>query len=581
MLDRTGIALVGAIVLIAGRRGDRRRRPRGDRRADAGHPVRADGALGPVRRRAASTTGARAGSRARRRAPAVLLALTVAVGGRALGRARERRRGLRDDADAVHRASMRRGLDPRPFLIALTSRRQCRLGRDHHRQPAEHPDRPGRRARLLGVPARLRPAGAGGARDRLCWWSCRLAWPFRAGRCAGPARPAGDGAGAGPVGPGQGADRHRRCCWSCSRPSLPRTEGVLLVAGCLLISRKLATRRMLGLVDWHLLVLFGALFVVTTPSTRPGVPGRAVAALESARPRRSTSPWLLAPADDRGLEHDRQRAAGRPAAADPAGAEPRAALLPGRGLDPGRQPADRRQPRQHHHRRARARRSASSWASSSTPAAASRSRCCRSRRRWPGSPTPRRQAADAFFFLFGRGHRRFAHSHWSGAAVIQRANSSFTRAVIAKAASSSARPGSGSTGRCTVITNRADPRRSTRTGISGRPSRDGQPRRHDGGVRRNAEERHLLAEIVALVDQQADAAALLQLAQHRPRRFLHLEEAAAERLPPIVHQPLDRGVALLPIDHREWDARPAWPPAAAGSSWPDAPRRKCRVARCA
>ncbi|MFL5335227.1 MAG: SLC13 family permease, partial [Geminicoccaceae bacterium] len=40
---------------------------------------------------------------------------------------------------------------------------------------------------------------------------------------------------------------------------LPRVEGVLLVAGALLISRRLSTRRILGLVDWHLLVLFAAL----------------------------------------------------------------------------------------------------------------------------------------------------------------------------------------------------------------------------------------------------------------------------------------------------------------------------------
>lgn len=61
--------------------------------------------------------------------------------------------------------------------------------------------------------------------------------------------------------------------------SLPRTEGVLLVAGGLLISRKLSTRRILGLVDWHLLVLFGALFVVTHAFDTTGVPAQLVAAL--------------------------------------------------------------------------------------------------------------------------------------------------------------------------------------------------------------------------------------------------------------------------------------------------------------
>jgi Na+/H+ antiporter NhaD/arsenite permease-like protein len=44
---------------------------------------------------------------------------------------------------------------------------------------------------------------------------------------------------------------------------LPRWQSTLLVAGLLLVSRRLSTREMLGSVDWHLLVLFGSLFVVT------------------------------------------------------------------------------------------------------------------------------------------------------------------------------------------------------------------------------------------------------------------------------------------------------------------------------
>jgi Na+/H+ antiporter NhaD/arsenite permease-like protein len=62
---------------------------------------------------------------------------------------------------------------------------------------------------------------------------------------------------------------------------LPQVEGVLLVAGYLLISRRLATRTMLGLVDWHLLVLFGGLFVVTHALAATGLPEAALA-------------WLLA-----------------------------------------------------------------------------------------------------------------------------------------------------------------------------------------------------------------------------------------------------------------------------------------------
>lgn len=44
---------------------------------------------------------------------------------------------------------------------------------------------------------------------------------------------------------------------------LPRWQSTLLVAGILLVSRRLSTREMLAAVDWHLLVLFAGLFVVT------------------------------------------------------------------------------------------------------------------------------------------------------------------------------------------------------------------------------------------------------------------------------------------------------------------------------
>ena len=44
---------------------------------------------------------------------------------------------------------------------------------------------------------------------------------------------------------------------------VPRATGALVVAGLLLLSRRLSTRRMLSMVDWHLLLLFAGLFVVT------------------------------------------------------------------------------------------------------------------------------------------------------------------------------------------------------------------------------------------------------------------------------------------------------------------------------
>ena len=70
--------------------------------------------------------------------------------------------------------------------------------------------------------------------------------------------------------------------------ALPHVEGVLLVAGFLLISRRLATRTMLGLVDWHLLVLFGGLFVVTAALVQTGLPDEAVRWLAAS----ASTAWL-------------------------------------------------------------------------------------------------------------------------------------------------------------------------------------------------------------------------------------------------------------------------------------------------
>lgn len=60
---------------------------------------------------------------------------------------------------------------------------------------------------------------------------------------------------------------------------LPQEEGVLAVAATMLVSRRFASRRMLGLVDWHLLLLFAALFVVTASLAQTGLPGQLVSAL--------------------------------------------------------------------------------------------------------------------------------------------------------------------------------------------------------------------------------------------------------------------------------------------------------------
>ncbi|KAB2898460.1 MAG: anion transporter [Burkholderiaceae bacterium] len=56
----------------------------------------------------------------------------------------------------------------------------------------------------------------------------------------------------------------------------PREVVALTVAGVLLVSRQLHSSRMLGLVDWELLVLFMGLFVVNDALQRTGVPAQLV-----------------------------------------------------------------------------------------------------------------------------------------------------------------------------------------------------------------------------------------------------------------------------------------------------------------
>ena len=53
---------------------------------------------------------------------------------------------------------------------------------------------------------------------------------------------------------------------------IPRELSALGIAGALLCSRKMKTREILGLVDWHLLMLFCALFVVIEGITQNHYP---------------------------------------------------------------------------------------------------------------------------------------------------------------------------------------------------------------------------------------------------------------------------------------------------------------------
>ncbi len=64
--------------------------------------------------------------------------------------------------------------------------------------------------------------------------------------------------------------------------SLPREVVALTGAGVLLMSRKLHSRNMLGLVDWELLVLFMGLFVVNHALQKTGLPAQVTADLATA-----------------------------------------------------------------------------------------------------------------------------------------------------------------------------------------------------------------------------------------------------------------------------------------------------------
>jgi Na+/H+ antiporter NhaD/arsenite permease-like protein len=185
---------------------------------------------------------------------------------------------------------IRRGLDPRPFIIALAGGANA-----------------GSAATIIGNPQNILigeigqlnfwpflltcapPALAGLASVFLVvWWQWRKRFVAAGKPGAPPTSPELDRPGLAK------ASFATFLLLVLFATPLPQVEGVLLVAGFLLISRRLATRTMLGLVDWHLLVLFGGLFVVTAALAATGLPDAAVSWLE-ARGLRAESLAILAP----------------------------------------------------------------------------------------------------------------------------------------------------------------------------------------------------------------------------------------------------------------------------------------------
>jgi Na+/H+ antiporter NhaD/arsenite permease-like protein len=169
-----------------------------------------------------------------------------------------------------------RGLDPRPFVIGLAGGANAGSAATIIGNPQDI---------LIGEVGRLDfwkflaacgpPALAGLAAVFVVVW-----WQWRGRFAAGPDRsdrlPAAD---LDRLGLAKAAFA-TALLLALFATGLAHVTGVLLVAGYLLISRRLATRTMLGLVDWHLLVLFCGLFVVTHAFDTTGLPDRAVLWLE-------------------------------------------------------------------------------------------------------------------------------------------------------------------------------------------------------------------------------------------------------------------------------------------------------------
>jgi Na+/H+ antiporter NhaD/arsenite permease-like protein len=76
-------------------------------------------------------------------------------------------------------------------------------------------------------------------------------------------------------------------------PDLPREAAAIIAAGVLLLSRRMASRDILGLVDWHLLVLFAGLFMVNRALQASGLLAGAVEAATRHGVHLADPAWLF------------------------------------------------------------------------------------------------------------------------------------------------------------------------------------------------------------------------------------------------------------------------------------------------
>jgi Na+/H+ antiporter NhaD/arsenite permease-like protein len=297
-LDRTGIALLGAIVLVATGASSLERAT-----AAIDAPtvlllfglmvVSAQLRLGGFYARTAQ------GLAALSLRPAALLALLVAVVGLLSAL-------FSNDIICLAMtpvwidACLRRRIDPRPFLLALA----CAANVGSAATLIGNPQN-----MLIGQALGLSFAGylAQAALPTLfglaVTWSV-VTWQWRGRWTAPDALPAADAdADAGEPIPvfdrwqtakGLGIAAALLALFLAS--AVPRELAALAGAGVLLLSRRLHSRATLGLVDWQLLVLFIGLFVVNDALQHTGLPAETVAALRARGIDAEQPGWLFAAA---------------------------------------------------------------------------------------------------------------------------------------------------------------------------------------------------------------------------------------------------------------------------------------------
>ncbi|MGE5505508.1 MAG: SLC13 family permease [Actinomycetota bacterium] len=269
-LDRSGMALLAVVVLLAAGRLQVR---------DLGAPVDVSTLLllfalmivSAQFQTAGVYTAVAARVAAAKGSPPQLLALTVLVAGLLSA-------VLANDiivfamTPVVVEGIRRRGLDPRPFVLALAGAANAGsamtvIGNPQNILIGQIGNLDFWRFLLAcGVPGLLSLA--------LVWLAVRLTWA-RALAATPEPRPAEPPPPVNAWQTAKGVAAVAGLVLLFATP-LPREVGALVIAGLLLTSRRMSSREMIGAVDWHLLLLFACLFIVTDTFANTGLAQSAV-----------------------------------------------------------------------------------------------------------------------------------------------------------------------------------------------------------------------------------------------------------------------------------------------------------------